>query len=206
MAFWGRNGAGKTTTIGMMLGLVHPTGGEIKLFGQTVSPGDTAVLRRVGALIGAPAFVPHFSAETNLQMYARLYPEIAAARIAEILELVGLADAGSRRAKTFSTGMKQRLGLAAALLHKPDLLILDEPTNGLDPVGMRDFREILRGLADEGMTVFLSSHLLSEVQQICDRVAVINKGSIVAQGTVHELLRDGENLEDLFIELLSSEK
>lgn len=186
--FLGPNGAGKTTTIGMALGLIHPTVGHVELFGEPVSPGRVAPLRRVGALVGAPSFVPYFSARRNLQLVARLYPDVGAARIEEVLHLVGLAQAADRPVKGYSTGMKQRLGLAAALVHSPELIILDEPTNGLDPAGMREVRDLLRGLADNGTTVFLSSHLLHEVEQTCDRVAVLKQGQIVAQGRVGELL------------------
>jgi ABC-2 type transport system ATP-binding protein len=186
--FLGPNGAGKTTTIGMALGLIHPTTGGVELFGEPVSPARVAPLRRVGALVGAPSFVPYFSGRRNLQLVARLYPGVSAARIDETLALVGLAQAAGRPVKGYSTGMKQRLGLAAALLHRPELIILDEPTNGLDPAGMREVRDLLRGLAEGGATIFLSSHLLHEVEQICDRVAVLKQGQIVAQGRVSELL------------------
>lgn len=186
--FLGPNGAGKTTTIGMALGLIHPTAGRVELFGEPVTPAQTAPLRRVGALVGAPSFVPYFSGRRNLELAARLYPELGAARIDELLDLVGIAQAADRPVKGYSTGMKQRLGLAAALLHRPELVLLDEPTNGLDPAGMREVRDLLRGLAEGGATVFLSSHLLNEVEQICDRVAVLNKGQIVAQGRVGDLL------------------
>lgn len=186
--FLGPNGAGKTTTIGMALGLIHPTAGHVELFGEPVSPSHVGPLRRVGALVDAPSFVPYFSARRNLQLVAHLYPELDAARIDEVLEQVGLAQAAGRPVKGYSTGMKQRLGLAAALLHRPELIILDEPTNGLDPAGMREVRDLLRGLADNGTTVFLSSHLLHEVEQTCDRVAVLKQGQIVAQGRVSELL------------------
>ncbi len=187
--FLGPNGSGKTTAIGMILGLVHPTDGEIELFGEQVTPHRTGALKRVGSLIGAPAFVPHFTAERNLQLVANLYPNVSPKAIDETLEQVGLMSAKKRKAKTFSSGMKQRLGLAAALLHKPDLLILDEPSSGLDPNGMREFRRLFRRLADEGTTIFLSSHMLNEVQQICDRVAILKDGAIVAQGDVDDLLR-----------------
>ncbi len=186
--FLGPNGAGKTTTIGMALGLIHPTTGRVELFGRPVSPAHVTPLRRVGALVGAPSFVPYFSARRNLELVARLYPDVGAARIAETLDMVGLTQAADRPVKGYSTGMKQRLGLAAALLHRPELVILDEPTNGLDPAGMREVRDLLRALAGGGTTIFLSSHLLHEVEQTCDRVAVLKQGQIVAQGRVGELL------------------
>ena len=186
--FLGPNGAGKTTTIGMVLGLIHATAGEVRLFGEAVSPARNAALKRVGSLVGAPAIVPYLSARQNLGLLARLHRGIGEARVAEVLALVDLDQAADRTSGNFSTGMKQRLGLAMALLHRPELLILDEPTNGMDPAGMRDVRTLLRRLASEGMTVFLSSHLLHEVEQICDRVAVLRRGQIVAQGPVATLM------------------
>ena len=186
--FLGLNGAGKTTTIRMMLGLIHPTAGSVEIFGQPVQPDATAVLRRVGALVEAPALVPYLSARGNLALLATLYPEIPPARIDHVLEMVGLNEFARRRAKQFSTGMRQRLGLGLALLNRPDLLILDEPTNGLDPAGMHEIRMLIRSLADQGVTIFLSSHLLHEMEMICNRVAVVQAGRIIAQGKVEELL------------------
>lgn len=188
--FLGPNGAGKTTTIGMMLGLIFPTAGEITILGEAVTPQQTNALKRVGALVGAqPSFIPFLSARQNIQVVADLHPGVTRARVNDVLELVKLTEAADRKAGKFSTGMKQRLGLGMALVHRPELLILDEPTNGMDPAGMREVRTLLRALADEGTTVFLSSHLLHEVEQVCDRVAVLNRGAIVAQGRVEELLK-----------------
>ena len=186
--FLGPNGAGKTTTIGMVLGLIHPSEGSITLFDQPVSPNQNRGLQQVGSLVGAPALVPYLTARENLQLIARLHPEVENGRIDEVLELVGLTQAAGRKVQGFSTGMKQRLGLGAALLHRPSLIILDEPTNGLDPAGMREVRTLIRQLADDGITIFLSSHLLHEVEQVCDRIAVIRQGAIVAQGAVGALL------------------
>lgn len=186
--FLGPNGAGKTTTIGMILGLLYPTAGEVTLFGEKVTPRRTQALRRVGALVGAPALVPYLTARQNLALLARLAPGLPARRLDETLQRAGLSEAADRKAGQFSTGMKQRLGLALALLHRPELLILDEPTNGMDPAGMREVRVLLRELAAEGVTVFISSHLLHEIEQVCDRVAVLSKGRVVAQGAVAELL------------------
>ncbi len=190
--FLGPNGAGKTTTLGMALGLIHPTGGEVSIFGRRVTPNHTGVLKEVGALLGAAAFVPYLSAWENLDLVRRLCPGIGKQRIAEVLELVGLSESARRKAGPFATGMKQRLGLAMALLHHPRFVILDEPTNGLDPAGMREFRQLLRSLVEDGTTVLLSSHLLNEVQQVCDRIAVLNRGRVVAQGRVDELLTAGK--------------
>ncbi len=186
--FVGPNGAGKTTTISMILALTHPTSGEVEIFGQRVTPGQHQVLRRVGMMVGSPALLLPFSARQNLRCLARLYPDIPAQRVDEVLELVGLKDVTHRQARKFSTGMKQRLGLALALLNKPDLLILDEPTNGMDPAGMHEIRALLRSLADQGVTIFFSSHLLHEVELLCDRVAVIQRGKVIAQGAVGDLL------------------
>ncbi len=190
--FLGPNGAGKTTTLGMALGLVHPSGGEVSIFSRRVTPGHTQALEEVGALLGSPAFVPYLSAWDNLDLLRRLCPGLDRQRMAEVLELVGLTDAARRKAGSFSTGMKQRLGLAMALLHRPRFVILDEPTNGLDPAGMREIRQLLRSLVGNGTTVLLSSHLLNEVQQVCDRIAVLSKGRVVAQGRVDELLSAGK--------------
>jgi ABC-2 type transport system ATP-binding protein len=186
--FLGPNGAGKTTTISMVLGLLHPTAGRVEVLGEPVTPSHTSTLRQVGSLVGAPGMVPYLSGRDNLRLLARIHPQVDDRRVDEVLEQVGLAAAAHRKFQGYSTGMKQRLGLGAALLHRPSLLILDEPTNGLDPAGMREVRELLRALANDGVTVFLSSHLLHEVEQVCDQVAVINHGKIVAQGLVDELL------------------
>ena len=201
--FLGPNGAGKTTTIAMMLGLLSPTTGRVEILGEEVSPTRTAALRHVGALVNTPGFYPYLSGRENLRLLARLYPDVDDRRVEEVLELVGLRAAAARKVKGYSTGMKQRLGLAAALLHRPRLLILDEPTNGLDPIGMRDMRELLRALADAGTTIFLSSHLLHEVEQICDRVAILNEGRIVAEGEVKALLRKHTSLEAVFTEYVN---
>ena len=186
--FLGPNGAGKTTTIGMILSLIHPTAGKVVVLGETVTPSHNRVLNRVGSMAGAPALIPYLSARDNLRLAARLNGGLKAGRIDEVLGTVGLKDAADRAAGQFSTGMKQRLGLAIAMLKKPELLILDEPTNGMDPAGMLEVRNLLRKLADGGMTVFLSSHLLHEIEQVCDEVVILNRGKVVRQGKVSELL------------------
>ncbi len=186
--FLGPNGSGKTTTIGMILGLIYPTSGTVEVFGQPVMPGHNAPLQRVGTMMGAPSMMLGYSARQNLRMLARLYPEVTPQRIEELLVMVGLKDINNRAVKKFSTGMKQRLGMAMALLGQPDLLILDEPTNGMDPAGMYEIRELLRKLASQGTTIFLSSHLLHEMQIICDRAAIVRKGLVVTQGTMAELI------------------
>ncbi len=186
--FLGPNGAGKTTTLGMALGLVHPTTGEVTVLGERVTPNNTRVLRNVGALLGAPAFIPYLSAWDNIELVSRLTPGVDKKRINEVIDLVGLTSSARRKVGKFSTGMKQRVGLAMALVHRPRFVILDEPTNGLDPAGMREIRQLLRNLVQEGTSVLLSSHLLNEVQQVCDRIAVLNRGRVVAQGRVDDLL------------------
>jgi ABC-2 type transport system ATP-binding protein len=182
--FLGPNGAGKTTTLRMLLGLIRPTAGTARLFGQP--PGGQGHLARVGALIEGPAFYPYLSGRENLRVLAR-YAGVGPDRIRVVLDMVDLTARGGDRYATYSLGMKQRLGVAAALLKDPRLLILDEPTNGLDPAGMADMRALIRRLGASGCTVLLSSHLLGEVQQICDRVGVVSQGRLVAESTVAEL-------------------
>jgi len=189
--FLGPNGSGKTTTIRMLLGLVAPTEGAVDLLGAPIPGGAAAVLPRVGALVEGPAFYPYLSGRANL---ARLdaadrtvNPRSRVARIDQALERVGLSAAAGKRYRNYSLGMRQRLGLAAALLRSRDLLVLDEPTNGLDPQGTREVRALIRELAAEGATVFLSSHLLPEVEQVCSHVGVMSRGRLVTQGTLDDL-------------------
>jgi ABC-2 type transport system ATP-binding protein len=182
--FLGPNGAGKTTTLRMLVGLVRPTAGSATVLGKP--PGHPEALARTGVLIESPGFYPYLSGRDNLRVVAR-YAGVAGGRVDDVLELVGLTDRASDRYAGYSLGMKQRLGVAAALLGEPDLLILDEPTNGLDPSGMADMRDLIRRLAGQGRTVLLSSHLLGEVQQLCDRVGVIADGRLLTESTVAEL-------------------
>ena len=186
--FLGPNGAGKTTTIRMALGLVAPTNGSVEILGMEVRHNRSKVLPRVGALVESPALYGYLSGRNNLRVFADLLGGVSAKRIDEVLEIVSLKGREQDRVKTYSMGMKQRLGLAIALLSNPDLLILDEPANGLDPAGIVEMRDLLRELAGEGKTVFISSHVLSEVQQICTRVAIINHGKLVRLAPVAELL------------------
>jgi ABC-type multidrug transport system ATPase subunit len=187
--FLGPNGAGKTTTLRILTGLIAPTSGTVRVLGG--SPGQAQVLARTGSMIESPAFYPYLSGLDNLRLLAE-YAEVPRARIREVLELVDLADRARDRFSTYSLGMKQRLGVAAALLKDPELVILDEPTNGLDPAGMRDMRRLIRELGSDGRTVLLSSHLLGEVQQICDRVGIISEGKMVAEHNVDELRAEQE--------------
>ncbi|TCC48672.1 ABC transporter ATP-binding protein [Kribbella capetownensis] len=187
--FLGPNGAGKTTTLRILTGLIAPTSGSVRVLGG--SPGQADVLGRTGSMIESPAFYPYLSGLDNLRLLAE-YAEVPRERIDEVLDLVDLADRAKDRFSTYSLGMKQRLGVAAALLKDPELVILDEPTNGLDPAGMRDMRRLIRELGSEGRTVLLSSHLLGEVQQICDRVGIINSGRMVAEHNVEDLRGEQE--------------
>lgn len=185
--FLGPNGSGKTTTIRCLLGLVRPDEGACTVLGTNVPTGLSGVIRRVGSIVETPAFFPGFSARRNLELLATT-TGISRKAVDESLERVGLAHRATDRFRTYSLGMKQRLGLAAVLLKDPELLILDEPAHGLDPSGLKEIRDLLRSLADEGRTVFLSSHLLSEVQTICDSVAILVQGRCIAQGPVDEVL------------------
>ena len=184
--FLGANGAGKTTTLRMLLGLVRPTAGTIGLLGDTGGAWPSPALGRVGALIEGPAFYPYLSGRDNLRALAHR-ARVPRRRVEEMLDLVDLTERGKDRYAAYSLGMKQRLGLAAALLKRPELLVLDEPTNGLDPVGMADMRRTIRRLAEDGCTVLLSSHLLGEVRQICDQVGIIHRGRLIVQCPIGEL-------------------
>ncbi|HET6706217.1 ABC transporter ATP-binding protein [Amycolatopsis sp.] len=185
--FLGPNGAGKTTTLRMLLGLIRPTAGRVRLLGAEPGPGSLA---RVGALIEGPAFYPYLSGRANLRILAD-HAGVRRTRVDAVLDVVSLTERAKDRYATYSLGMKQRLGLAAALLKDPELVVLDEPTNGLDPAGMADMRVTLRKLAAGGCTVLLSSHLLAEVEQICDRVGVLDHGRLVTETTVEDLRAGG---------------
>ena len=185
--FLGPNGAGKTTAIRMLLGLIRPNAGEVRLFGVPVGRNRASLMRRVGALVESPSVYPHLTGRENLEVTRRL---LGAPRnlIDHALETVKLTKDADRRVREYSLGMRQRLGLALALLNKPELLILDEPTNGLDPAGIHEMRDLIRRLPDEfGVTVFLSSHLLSEVEQIAGHIGIIHEGKLLFQGPLAEL-------------------
>jgi ABC-2 type transport system ATP-binding protein len=195
--FLGPNGSGKTTTIRMLLGLVHPTGGTFRLLGADAGTGLDSVLARVGALVEGPAFYPFLTGRQNLARCdaADATAELSTARlrIDHALDQVGLLAAADKRYRVYSLGMKQRLGIAAGLLRPRDLMILDEPTNGLDPQGTREIRSLIKQIAADGTTVFVSSHLLAEVEQICSHVGVMSIGKLVFQGTLAELRSRGES-------------
>lgn len=192
--FLGPNGAGKSTTIRMLLTLIRPNAGTIKLFGKSLNEERKQILEDVGAIVEKPDFYNYLSAYKNLEILGRLSGrEVSAKRIMEILDTVGLKERSNGKVKTYSHGMKQRLGIAQALLHDPDLIILDEPTTGLDPQGMKEIRDLIIHLRDEkNKTIFLSSHLLSEVEQIANRMIIINKGKTVVEGFVQDLLNSSE--------------
>ncbi len=185
-AFLGPNGAGKTTTIRMLLGLIRPTDGDVHLFGQSLRGNRKNILRKVGALVEGPSLYPHLTGRENLELTRRLIGATTAQRD-RALHIVKLVDAADRPARTYSTGMKQRLGLALALLADPELLILDEPTNGLDPAGIHEMRDLICSLPAQGITIFLSSHLLSEVEQVATHIGIIQQGQFRFQGTLDEL-------------------
>ena len=192
--FLGPNGAGKSTTIRMLLTLIRPNAGKIKLFGKPLNEERALILRDVGAIVEKPDFYNYISAYKNLEILGPISGrEVSSNRIMEILETVGLKERRTSKVKTYSHGMKQRLGIAQALLHDPDLIILDEPTTGLDPQGMKEIRDLIIHLRDEkSKTIFLSSHLLSEVEQIANRMIIINKGKTVVEGFVQDLLNSAE--------------
>ena len=188
--FLGPNRAGKTTTIRLLLGLVRPTSGTAQVLGYDIRRQGDRILPQVGALVESPAFYPYLSGRDNLRVFAHTggYPNEK--RIDEVLDIAGLADRQRDRVRTYSLGMKQRLAVAATLLNRPKLLFLDEPTNGLDPAGQADIRELVRSLGQAGHTIFISSHLLHEIEQICDHVAIIDRGRLLQQGRVADLLSE----------------
>jgi len=200
--FLGPNGAGKTTTLRLMLGLLKKQEGEISVFGKPFAANRVAVLSKVGSLIESPSVYAQLTAAENLRVLQKVY-RCPVERIAHVLQLTGLADTGKKKAGRFSLGMKQRLGIAVALLNDPSLLILDEPTNGLDPEGIIEMRELFRTLNSQGVTILLSSHLLAEMEKLITHAGIIHKGQLLFQGTLEELRvgRDGEDLESIFIHL-----
>ena len=202
----GPNGAGKTTTMRMMMGLIAPTQGEITLFGHPVFFGSP-VLSRVGALVEGAGFLPHLSGRENLEIYWKASGRVGEPYFEEVLEIADLGTAIDRKVKAYSQGMRQRLGIAQAMLGKPDLLVLDEPTNGLDPPQIKSMREVMKSYADTGRTVIVSSHMLSEVEQTCSHVVVMHRGQLIATGKVADLLagRTGGRLEDVFLDMIGED-
>ncbi len=206
--FCGPNGAGKSTTLKMLLGLVRPTAGSIHIFGREVTDKNRLeILRQTGSLIESPSYYGHLSGKENLKILAGLL-QVPDENIEEVLRIVRLDRQGKKKVSAYSLGMKQRLGLAAALLNFPKLLILDEPTNGLDPAGIQEMRELIRSLPEKyGMTVIISSHLLSEIDQIVDDIGIIANGKLKYQGSLNRLHEQDEtkNLEEIFLSLTMDE-
>ncbi|MGE5860734.1 MAG: ABC transporter ATP-binding protein, partial [Ignavibacteria bacterium] len=192
--FLGPNGAGKSTTIRMLLSLVNPDQGKIKIFNKSLSKNRIEILRMIGAIVESPDFYGYLSAYKNLEIIGKISgKEISGKRIMEVLELVGLDKRYKSKVKTYSHGMKQRLGIAQALIHNPDLIILDEPTTGLDPQGMKEIRDLIIHLSkDEKKTIFLSSHILYEVELVANRMIIINKGTTIIEGEVKDLLNTAD--------------
>lgn len=187
--FLGQNGSGKSTTIRMLLSLIHPTSGTIELFGKSLQKERNQILEQVGAIIERPDLYPYLSAREHLQLFAKVRKQkINAHAIEDTLDKVGLLDRAKDKVQTFSLGMKQRLGIAIALVHNPQLIILDEPTNGLDPQGIADIRKLIQDLAKEGKTILVSSHLLAEIEQVATQILIIHKGKKVVAGSTQALL------------------
>ena len=193
--FLGPNGAGKSTTVGMILGLVAPTAGKIEVFGLELKSHQWKILRRVGAIIEEPAFYPYLSGWDNLEALGRAIGGIQRSKITEVLERVNLLNRAKDRYGTYSMGMKQRLGIAFTLLRNPELILLDEPTNGLDPAGTKEVRDLIPQLAHERCSVLLCSHLLHEVELVSDRVAIIDHGTMIASAPLQELLTKGQMIQ-----------
>jgi ABC-2 type transport system ATP-binding protein len=185
--FLGPNGAGKTTTIRLIFGLIYPTAGHVQVLDHLVPRDRQEALRHIGGFVDDPTFYRNMTARRNLRLLGRMNGDVSEERITEVLEMVDLSERGESKVGSYSHGMRQRLGIALALIHQPDLVILDEPTSGLDPQGMKDVRELIRELGRQGTTVFLSSHLLHEIELVCNRAAILRKGRVVAQGLVSEL-------------------
>ncbi len=185
----GPNGSGKTTTMSMLLGLVSPTSGTFRLLGRDTRSGRQEALHHIGAIVESPSFYPYLSGRMNLRYFQGIIGRGDSIDIERLLDLVGLSSRAHSKFSTYSQGMKQRLSIAYAMLGDPDLLFLDEPTNGLDPAGMAEVRELIRHLSTEGRTVLLSSHLLHEVEQVCDRVAILSRGRLIAQGAMRDILQ-----------------
>lgn len=206
--FLGPNGAGKSTTIRMILSLISPTAGSIKIFGKTLSENRKEILTNVGAIVEKPDFYLYLPAIKNLEILAKISgKEVTQKRILELLELVGLKDRAKSKVKTFSHGMKQRLGIAQALLHNPELIVLDEPTTGLDPQGVKEIRDLIIRLSkEENKTIFLSSHVLSEIELVANRMLIINKGSKVVEGEVNQLLSSNTLKVTIEVENVESAK
>jgi len=193
--FLGPNGSCKTTTIGMLLGLIRPSSGTIELFGIEAAKRLPELLTRTSSVLENSPMYPYLSGRDNLEVFARMKGVKSKQRIDEVLDQVGLSNKANNQARTYSLGMRQRLSIAMALLNDPELIVLDEPTNGLDPSGIIEIRQLISQLGQQGKTIFLSSHLLHEVEQVCNHVAVLNRGKVIAQGSVNQLISKGKTLQ-----------
>lgn len=205
--FLGPNGAGKTTTLRMLLGLIRPTSGTIRIFGQPMPKARLSILGRVGSFVESPSYYGHLSGYENLAVLASIL-HVSSSRIDEVLQMVRLTSVAKQAAKGYSLGMKQRLGIAAALLGQPELLILDEPTNGLDPTGIHEMRALIKAMpAEQGVTVLVSSHLLSEIDQMATQVGILHRGKLVFQDSLEALraLAPNRSLEDIFLDFVDRE-
>ncbi|MCO5219927.1 MAG: ABC transporter ATP-binding protein, partial [Thermomicrobiales bacterium] len=194
VGFLGPNGAGKSTTVGMVLGLIRPTSGSVSVMGTPLAGNQPLVSDHIGAIIENPAFYPYLSGRDNLIAHAKMVGGVSASRVDDLLKLVNLHERSKDKYKSYSLGMKQRLGIASTLLTDPALVILDEPTNGLDPAGQREIREIIPRLAQDGHGVLLASHMLHEVEQVSDRVAIVRRGELVTESSVDDLLMRGGHI------------
>ncbi|OOC61713.1 ABC transporter ATP-binding protein [Paenibacillus ihbetae] len=206
--FLGTNGSGKTTTIRMLTGLIHPDAGEVRIGGYRLKSHFKDAIALVGAIVEQPAFYAYLSAYDNLMLAANLLKDVTRTRVLEVLELVGLTDRAKDKVGSYSLGMRQRLGIAGSLLNEPKLIILDEPTNGLDPQGMKEIRVMIGQLAaEQGITFLISSHLLHEVEQMCNKIGIIRCGKLVAEGDVQQLLASGgsRTLEQYFLNITEGE-
>jgi len=202
----GPNGSGKTTTMKIMTGLIHSDEGHVKIFGEDPGEDMEKAMQHVGCLVESPSYYPYLTAKQNLEIVKRLYPDCSQASIGHILEQVGLSACQNEKAEKYSLGMKQRLGLAMTLLSEPELLILDEPSNGLDIEGMADVRGIIREQAKKGRTILISSHLAGEIEQICTDVAIIREGTLLSTEKVPKLLTDYGSVENYYLTLVNNRK
>lgn len=203
--FLGPNGAGKTTTLKLILGLLRKQQGEIRIFGKNLAVDRLSILQQTGSLIESPSLYLHLTARENLLLYQRIY-QCKTSRITEVLELTGLSNTGNKRCSSFSLGMKQRLAIAVALLHHPRLLILDEPTNGLDPTGIIEIRELLKSInRTMGITILISSHLLSEIEKLATHTGIIHKGQLVFQGTFPQLMKQQQSASRLIYQISNNQ-
>lgn len=205
--FIGPNGAGKTTTIRMMVGLIQLTEGDVRILGNSIKSNFKDAVREVGAIVENPEMYPFMTGWQNLMHYARMIPGVTTERVEEVIKLVGLEKPIKEKAGRYSLGMRQRLGIAQALLHKPSILILDEPTNGLDPAGIREIRKYIRSLAaEENVAVIISSHLLSEIELMCDRIGVIKNGELVAIQSVRDTMDNQQHIDQVQMEVIPTDK